>query len=160
VTGIDIDTAMTTAGLTFGNPPLPPGYRQMAIPSLSPNMTVLGEADCVCVVSYSPAAAELAVECQSICQRVSNPEIVDVVVLLRGNGLYDWDDTNSGFSLDEGVTWHALDPDTGDALQSPLTDIDVDQSYLYTMVLDMSTHIDDFLTGQDQVDFRLSFVAA
>jgi hypothetical protein len=155
-----VPEAMENAGLPLGSPLVSAGFRSRPVPQSVPIPEVIRVADCVCYVDRAPEAVDLFVTCQSVCQRPGDPQTVDVVLLLRGSGTFDWDDTNSGFSLDGGSTWHALDPDTGDPLQSPLSGLVVDQEYQYTMVLDMADHIDDFLAGQEEVRYLVGFTVS
>jgi hypothetical protein len=157
-----VTTGIEEAMLTAGIPVLDvfvyePGIRPVPLTT----GTLIDEeyysgAECICLVSYDPDAPSGEVQCQSICQRVATPNIIDLRVLLVGEGVWDWDDTNSGFSVDGGTNWYALDPETGDEEQDSLTGILVDGQTPWTMVLDMDSHIDDF-TAQDVIDFQLTF---
>lgn len=154
-----IPEALSNAGLSFGDPLVAPGHRVMPIPQSAPVPELIQAADCVCYVEKQPDTVTLDVTCQSACQRVGEPQKVDLDLLLEGSGTFDWDDTNSGFSIDGGTTYNAILPDTGDAQQDPLTGVVVSQERQYRMVLDMSEHLDNFLTV-DEFCFLVSFTTS
>jgi hypothetical protein len=147
--------AMDNAGISHGDPLVSMGHAVLPVPQTAPIPDLMKASDCICYVTKSPNTVANEVICQSVCQRVGSPQVVDIELLLKGSGTFTWDDTNSGFSVDGGTNYYALEPDTTD----PRNDtgvLVVDQEYQYTMVLDMTDHIDDFLE-QEQVDYLVSF---
>lgn len=150
--------AQEAAVLSFiPNSSVPPGYRQLPVPSPLPNLGALDGTMCVVQVVKDPVAPTGRVVCQSVCQRVVEPNVVDLRVLLVGEGTFTWDDTNSGFSLDGGVNYYALDPDTGDPAADPTDGVVVDRERQFNFVLDLDVHYDDGTGVDDPIDFRVSF---
>ena len=157
--------AQEAAAISFmPNSSVPPGYRQIPVPSPLPDLDNLDGTMCVVQVVKDPVPPAGEVLCQSVCQRVATPDVVDLRVLLVGDGTFTWDGVNSGFSLDGGVNWYALDPDTMAEGADPINGVVVDRERQFNFVLDLADHIDSwnqyyggFIGDPDPIDFRVSF---
>ena len=152
------EEAQVAAAISFvPNSAVPPGYRQIPVPSSLPNLDGLLGTECVVQVVKDPTPPAGEVIFQSACQRVEDPNLVDLRVLLIGVGTFTWDDTNSGFSLDDGVNYYALDPDTTDPQQDEVGGVTVDRELQFNFVLPLDDHYDDGTGPVSDIDFRVSF---
>lgn len=155
-----LDEARLTAGIPINQPITAAGYRPLTS-STGYDPDLLTGLDCLCVVEKLADALTGEVVCQAICQRAGTPSYVDLTVLLKGEGTFDWDNANSGFSVDEGTSWYELLPKTTgeDAMASDTSGLEVDGQLPFNMVLDMDEHIDDFLE-QTGIDYLLTFTVS
>ena len=155
-----IDDAMTAAGIPSTLSLIPLGYRPLTS-GTGYDPDLLTGSDCMCVVEKLADAITGEVVCQAICQRAATPSYVDLTVLLKGTGTFDWANDNSGFSVDKGTTWYELLPKTTgeDSMASDTSGLEVDGQLPFNMVLDMDEHIDDFL-NQTGIDYLLTFTVS
>ncbi len=161
--------------MTFRGPggAVPPSLRR---PGSSGGATrlpdeVLEEVDCIAHGTYFEVnPAKLTV--LSVCQRPTNPCIVEIEYKVEGNGVYDLDEDLTLFSLDtvNGTdgTWHKLVPLRSDERHTtdfpapdvpggmPYDRITVEGEVTHRFVADMCDHVSTFMTDP-KIHFLLVF---
>lgn len=131
----------------------------IGIPNEAMTRTDMEDVACLAVGTYlRTQVASLSI--QSICQRASNPCLVEVDYTLVGTGTYDLDLATSAFSLDStnGIngTWHRLTPLTSDAKHTPTPLVLTGSPQQGRFVANLCDHVSTFLEDP-KIVVRLTF---